>query len=237
MKLFSLVAVAMSLAGCGTGRSAQSESLRQATEQAQAMSQRVSLSAEGQEVRELLTSLARRGRLSITMTPTAQGRVQVLTHDVPLRDVFVVLLQSHHLVYDTTGNVYNIMTESEYVERHGDTAAPALPGASPPGEQPPSERRVSIEANQRDIVAVIRQLADNGDLDVVIDPDVVGQVTLRWDNVPAREALASLMQTNALAYTRRGSIYHIMTGGAYQTRYGKPFAPEPLVQAGSSTQG
>jgi type II secretory pathway component HofQ len=215
-------AVLMMAAGCG-GRVPQDGSLRQAMREAHAMSEPVTLERRNGDVRETLAYLARRGRLSIVIAPSVQGSANLWLSDTPVRDALTVLLQCHRLAYEKTGQVYTILTEAEYLQRHGAKALEPLPGSSPPQPED-AGRSVSVEANPMDVVELIRLLAEQGDLDVILDPDVAGQASVRLEDIPAGQALESIVRTNALAHVRHGSIYHVMTAPAYRARYGRPFA-------------
>ena len=236
-----MIGVMTAAAGCGTGRSAQVTTLRNQTRQAQAMSRRISVDFRHANVRDVLDYLARKGRLSVVIAPTVQGQTDLLLTDTSVRDILIVLLQSQRLAYDKTGEVYNIITESEYLQRYGGKPVEPLPGTSPHVNVMVSAKPVSIEAAGMDLVDLLRYVATRGDLDVVFDPDVAGQAAVRLDHVPAEQALDSIVRTNGLAYVRNGSIFHIMTAPAYEARYGQRFpaasSPAPATSSVTPSRG
>jgi type II secretory pathway component GspD/PulD (secretin) len=89
------------------------------TEPLRGMDERVSLDLRSAEVTDALKFLAEKGGLNIAISKNVAGRVNLLLDDVPIRDVFEIVLRSNELAYDKQGNVYNIMTEAEYRGLYG----------------------------------------------------------------------------------------------------------------------
>ena len=83
------------------------------------MNERVSLDLRSTEATDALKYLATKGGLNISITKNVQGRVNLFLTDVPIRDVFELILRSNNLAYDKQGDVYNIMTEEEYRALYG----------------------------------------------------------------------------------------------------------------------
>ena len=83
------------------------------------MDQLISLDLRSTEATDALKYLATKGGLNIAMSKNVSGRVNLFLTDVPIRDVFDLILRSNDLAYDKQGNVYNIMTEEEYRSFYG----------------------------------------------------------------------------------------------------------------------
>ena len=83
------------------------------------MDERVSLDLRATEVTDALKYLATKGGLNIAISKNVAGRVNLFLTDVPIRDVFDLILRSNELAYDKQGSVYNIMTEAEYRALYG----------------------------------------------------------------------------------------------------------------------
>jgi len=86
---------------------------------ARGMDEHVSLDLRSTEVTDALKYLATKGGLNIAISKNVAGRVNLFLTDVPIRDVFDLILRSNELAYDMQGNVYNIMTEAEYRGLYG----------------------------------------------------------------------------------------------------------------------
>lgn len=83
------------------------------------MDKLVSLDLRSTEAADALKYLAVQGELNISISKDVAGRVNLLLTDVPIRDVFDLILRSNQLAYDKQGNVYHIMTEEEYRALYG----------------------------------------------------------------------------------------------------------------------
>ncbi|NMO20324.1 pilus assembly protein PilQ [Pyxidicoccus fallax] len=81
---------------------------------------------------------------------------------------------------------------------------PAL-AASPKGE----ERRVTLDIVRADIHDVLRMLADMRRLNLVVDEEVKGTVTLRLRNVPWRQALETVLASQGLGRELRGEVMRV----------------------------
>ncbi len=80
---------------------------------------RISLDLRSTEVTDALKYLATKGQLNIAISKNVAGRVNLFLTDVPIRDVFDLILRSNQLAYDRQGVVYNVMTEEEYRALYG----------------------------------------------------------------------------------------------------------------------
>lgn len=81
---------------------------------AEDMAQRISLDLRNIEILEALKFLAMKAGLNIIATKEVSGRVTLNVENVPVKDVFDVMLRSNGLAYVKEGDIYNVMTESEY---------------------------------------------------------------------------------------------------------------------------
>ena len=83
------------------------------------MEELVSLDLRSTEAADALKYIAGQGGLNIAISKNVAGRVSLFLTDVPIRDVFDLILRSNELAYDLQGGVYNIMTEEEYRKLYG----------------------------------------------------------------------------------------------------------------------
>jgi type II secretory pathway component GspD/PulD (secretin) len=75
---------------------------------------RISLDLRDMDVAEALKFLATKASLNIIPTMKVSGRVTLMVNDVPIRDVFDLMIRSNNLAYEKKGDIYNVMTEDEY---------------------------------------------------------------------------------------------------------------------------
>lgn len=74
----------------------------------------ISLDLRNIEVIEALKFLAIKAGLNIIATKNVAGRVTLMVENVPVKDIFDIMLRSNGLAYVKQGNIYNVMTEEEY---------------------------------------------------------------------------------------------------------------------------
>jgi type IV pilus assembly protein PilQ len=113
-------------------------------------------------------------------------------------------------------------------------AAPAAPPAgdvNKPAVEIPFEQRmqktVTITMSDADIRKVIELVADQAGVDVVISPEVKGNVTVKLTDVPLEEALRNILSAYGYSYTPTGNMIRIEKGPD-RTKGGVELA-EPLV--------
>ena len=81
--------------------------------------QRISLDLRNIDILEALKFLSTKGHLNIVATKNVTGRVSLTLDNVPLKDVFDLVLRSNGLAYVKQGEIYQVMTEAEYKAYYG----------------------------------------------------------------------------------------------------------------------
>jgi type II secretory pathway component GspD/PulD (secretin) len=74
----------------------------------------VSLDLRNIDVVDALKFLAMKASLNIIVTKNVAGRITLMVDNVPVKDIFDIMLRSNELAYAKEGNIYNVMTEDEY---------------------------------------------------------------------------------------------------------------------------
>ena len=70
--------------------------------------------------------------------------------------------------------------------------------------------KIILEAAGADLVDIIRMLADQAGMNVVLDPDVAGRVTASFKNITVGQALVSILESNGYATQERGSVTRVL---------------------------
>jgi type II secretory pathway component HofQ len=70
---------------------------------------------------------------------------------------------------------------------------------------------ISLDLKDADIKDVLRTFAELRKLNIAIDPDVKGSVTLRLHDVPWDQALDVILRINGLGYVLEGNILRVGT--------------------------
>ena len=78
------------------------------------LSQRISLDLRNIDIIDALKFLSVKSGLNIVPTKNVSGRVSLTVENVPVKDVFDIMLRSNNLAYVKQGEIYNVMTEGEY---------------------------------------------------------------------------------------------------------------------------
>jgi type IV pilus assembly protein PilQ len=94
-------------------------------------------------------------------------------------------------------------------------SAPAAVEASAPAEEngpeaaDSTERPLSLEMRDASVVDVLMLLADHAGLNLVLDDEVGGKVTLRLHNVTWEQAFATVLRDRGLGYEREGNVLRV----------------------------
>ena len=73
----------------------------------------------------------------------------------------------------------------------------------------PEEQKMSIDVKDTDLRDVIRMISKGYDINILLDNDVSGKITLHLVDVPIMEALHSIAQSNGLEVIKEGMVYKI----------------------------
>lgn len=84
------------------------------------MDEKVSLEFRATDAGDVLKYLAQKAALNMSISNNVSGRVNLFVTDVPIRDIFDIVLRSNGLAYEKKGELYHIMTEAEYKDLHGE---------------------------------------------------------------------------------------------------------------------
>jgi len=80
----------------------------------------ISVDLRNISVIDSLKYLAAKAGINIVITEEVTGRVSLTVEEVPIKDVFDIILRSNGLAYDKKGEIYNVMTEQQYKILHGE---------------------------------------------------------------------------------------------------------------------
>lgn len=85
-------------------------------------------------------------------------------------------------------------------------------------------RRIAVDLADVNVVAVLKILAEKGNINIVISKAVEGKITLFVKNVTILEALDIIMTASNLAYEiRPGEVLYVMPDAVYKALHGKAF--------------
>ncbi len=90
-------------------------------------------------------------------------------------------------------------------------------------------RKITLDVRDMNVVDVIKFLAQKGDFNVVISPNVDGRTTVLLHAVGIKDALDIVCVSNKLAYHIDDEIIQVMTAAEYEALYGKQFGDKTEV--------
>lgn len=74
-----------------------------------------------------------------------------------------------------------------------------------------SGRRISIEAQDEDLINIFRLISEESGVNLVLDEEVGGRVTVKLRKIPWDQALTVIMKTKGLGFVREGNILRVST--------------------------
>ncbi len=90
-------------------------------------------------------------------------------------------------------------------------------------------RKITLDVRDMNVVDVIKFLAQKGEFNVVISPNVEGRTTVLLHGVGIKDALDIVSVSNKLAYHIDNDIVQVMSAPEYEARYGKSFSDKTIV--------
>ena len=92
-------------------------------------------------------------------------------------------------------------------------------------QHPAAETRqtISLDLKGVDIIDVLKIFSQKSGLNFVAGKDVAGRVTIFAKDAELWDAFDRIMESNGLAYERRGTMVNVMTAPAYEQLYGEHF--------------
>ncbi len=116
-----------------------------------------------------------------------------------------------------------------------------VPESSPPAESrfvvperlhelPGLDVRISVDLRQMDILAVMKFLAKEGNLNIVTGKNVGGRISLTLKDVTIQDIIDIIALSYELAYVVQNGIIHLMTEADYTRLFGAAFADQRKVR-------
>lgn len=89
------------------------------------------------------------------------------------------------------------------------SAALADSGQDADADTGASGKRITMQCDMTEIGTVLRDIADQGGLSLIVGPGVKGKVIVSLDNIPVVKALRAIAETNGFRYVQAGDIIAI----------------------------
>jgi type II secretory pathway component HofQ len=157
----------------------------------------VTLDVEEQPLPKVLRQLAEAGGLNIVPQADVQGNVTLRLQGVTTEAALQVLLK--------TGGLSGEEVEGVWI------VAKAPPAPEPP-KPPPfrlevADGQVTLDADEQPVGQILRELAAQGELNIVPEADVQGNLTVHLQGVPVETALQVILKTAHLNGVQEGGVW------------------------------
>ena len=134
--------------------------------------------------------------------------------------IAVVCLSWAIAAAETDGDV--VETDSDVTETGSAVAETGNENSEEKTDLPDLEqrmkKRIFIDVNELSIDTVIRQLAEQADLDIIKSPKVIGNVTVTLTDVPLEEALSNILAVHDCTYVLTDNVMRIITSEEMVTK-------------------
>jgi len=140
--------------------------------------------------------------------------------DLPFREAIGNLAYSNGLVSEEMGDGTFILTtpnQDQTVQENIGQLNQPLPPYRPKslgvtfnyqfGESPKGEKLITIEATKTPILDLIKPIADEYGIDYVFLAELVGEATIKADNITLDEYLTRVLDATEFSYTKKNGIY------------------------------
>jgi type IV pilus assembly protein PilQ len=164
----------------------------------------VTLDLEEQPLPKVLRQLAEVGGLNIVPQPDVQGNVTLRLRGVTAEAALQVLLKTAGLTGEQVEGVW-IVAKSPPPAGNG-TIVPDYK-QPPPFRLEVAEGKVTLDAEEQPVAQILRELAAQGELNIVPEADVPGNLTVHLQGVPVETALQVILKTAHLKGTQEGEVW------------------------------
>ena len=97
--------------------------------------------------------------------------------------------------------------------------------------EPVASGKVTLAIAGTDLITVLKDLAEQANLNIVASKNVTGKVTLFVKDVDLWDAFELILVSNELAYERQGDLLYIMPAREYELAYGRPYRDKRMAKA------
>ncbi len=175
--------------------------------------ERITIKARNQEVRDTLTLLSRISRTSIVADPTVQKRVNVSLTNSTLDDALKAIAEIGDLNVRKEGEVYVVSQRPPVAEGGAPTAPSGLLNLDDPRprgpEDNPGQRLVSVIANDTELAQILKEIANQANVELVITGQLGEVVSARLVNRTFEDALNQLLAGTNFGFSRNGNVYRL----------------------------
>ncbi len=157
--------------------------------QMSAVSGFISLDFRDIEIRDALKFLAAKANMNIVPTSAVSGRITLMIENVPVDDIFELVIRSNGLAYEKIGGIYNVMTKKEYKERYGKSFDDIRQVRIFHLNYVIPEQAFKIIDSMKSSIGKVLVDSDSGTLMVLDTPDKIEEVSTTLDSLERKSSI------------------------------------------------
>ena len=157
----------------------------------------VSLDFKDGNISDVFRLMADISGLNVVVVPGIRGKISMHMAEVPWDQALDRMLAPNGLVYRQQDNVLLIGTPEQLGP-----------------ERTFSGARIDVRFNDRDVREALQSLAESGGIQVTLDPQITGRLTLLCSRVRWDQAFDIVALTNGLEWSRQGDALVVSRKGA-----------------------
>jgi type II secretory pathway component GspD/PulD (secretin) len=152
----------------------------------------LSMTFKDVEVRTAIKNVMKASRATYTIAPDVKGTVTLSLTGEGFTEALDKILEQVGATYSMEGGVVNIKAKER---EHAGTG---------------NETRVSLDVTSADLSSALRLMLMGKPISMVIDSEVDGKVTAKFDSIRLEDALEKLLKQVGATYRSDGGVYQIV---------------------------
>lgn len=159
--------------------------------------QRLTLDFKEADIRDILRAVGTQFKVNLVMDPNVAGNITIHLENVPLMDGLRTMLESNGFSMEQKGEILYVkkLDPGKYMNIRIESD------------------RMWLDVRGRDIQEVIREISNQGKINIVADQSVRGDISGLLHNIPVETGLTSLLSANGYLLRRRAGIYEVTKAG------------------------
>jgi type IV pilus assembly protein PilQ len=163
----------------------------------------VTLQVRDGEIKDVLVMLTDQSRMNLVPDETVEGRVTLNLTDVKLKDALETLTIAYGYKFEKINDNTYLVSKKEFEQ---------------PLEVEVKDNLLSIHISNGEIRSILKEIAQQAEINIIMDNSVKGRVSIDLDNVPLKEGLMNLLEINGFSLSEHNQIYRVIKVGESSSR-------------------
>lgn len=163
---------------------------------------RVTFDFEDADIKDVLRALGIQAGINIIVDKSVEGKITVHLENINLDEGLEMMLQANGFELERRENYYFVKKMEK--ERKKSISV--------------SDNRISLDIKNVPVDELIRDIASQGEINIVADQTVTGDISGILHNVPLEKGLSSLLSANGFMLKKSAGIYEVTKAGGQPGR-------------------